>query len=144
MFNLNFLYNTTSLHKLNKNMILNIHDNGYFGKTNALKTLNFMQNTNYHQRYKINLLQFHNDNKFHISNTNQENKSSQLKILLTDFNNNNSIKPAIKLTKEKYLIKAKYINNRDINDINNKNHRNIKSYNNLNMNNIHLSNNRII
>ena len=63
---------------------------------------------------------------------------------MTDYNNNNSIKPAIKLPKEKYLIKAKYINNRDVNDINNKNHRNTKSYNNLNMNNIHLSNNGII
>ena len=63
---------------------------------------------------------------------------------MTDFNNNNSIKPAIKLPKEKYLIKVKYINNKDINDINNKNHRNIKSYNNLNINNIHLSNNGII
>ena len=147
MFNLNNIYNTTSLHKMNKNIINNIHNNGYFGKTNAFKTLNFMQKTNYHQRYNNNLLQLHNDNKFHISNTSQDNKSSSLKILVTDFNNNNAnIKPAIKLKKEKYLIKAKYANNREnnFNEINkNKNHRITKSYNNLNMNNIHLSNNGI-
>ena len=150
MFNLNNIYNTTSLHKMNKNIINNIHNNGYFGKTNAFKTLNFMQKTNYHQRYNNNLLQLHNDNnKFLISNTSQDNKSSSLKILVTDFNsnnNNNNVKPAIKLKKEKYLIKSKYVNNRENNiyELNkNKNHRITKSYNNLNMNNIHLSNNGI-
>ena len=152
MFNLNNIYNTTSLHKMNKNMINNIHNNAYFGKTNAFKTLNFMQKTNYHQRYNNNLLQLHNDNnKFHISNTSQDNKSSSLKVLVTDFNNinnnnNNIVKPTIKLQKEKYLIKSKYTNNRENNIYelnNNKNHRITKSYNNLNMNNIHLSNNGI-
>ena len=149
MFNLNNIYNTTSLHKMNKNIINNIHNNGYFGKNNAFKTLNFMQKTNYHQRYNNNLLQFHNDNKFHMSNTSQDNKSSSLKILVTDFNsnnNNNNIKSTIKLQKEKYLIKSKYANNKENNIYNinsNKNHRITKSYNNLNMNNIHLSNNGI-
>ena len=146
MFNLNNIYNTTSLHKMNKNIINNIHNNAYFGKNNAFKTLNFMQKTNYHQRYNNNLLQLHNDNnKFHISNTSQDNKSSSIKKLVTDFNNNN-IKPAIKLQKEKYLLKSKYANNKENNiyDINgNKNHKITKSYNNLNMNNIHLSNNGI-
>ena len=147
MFNLNNIYNTTSLHKMNKNIINNIHNNGYLGKTNAFKTLNFIQKTNYHQRYNNNLLQTHNENnKFYLSNTSQDNKSSSLKILVTDFNNNNSVKPAIKLKKEKYLIKSKYVNNRENNiyELNkNKNHRITKSYNNLNMNNMHLSNNGI-
>ena len=144
MFNLNNIYNTTSLHKMNKNIINNIHNNAYFGKTNAFKTLNFMQKTNYHQKYNNNLLQLHDNNKFHISNTSQDNKSSSLKILVTDFNNNP--KPAIKLQKEKYLIKSKYTNNKgnNIYDINrNKNQRITKSYNNLNMNNINLQNNGI-
>ena len=147
MFNLNNIYNTTSLHKMNKNIINNIHNNAYFGKTNAFKTLNFMQKTNNHQRYNNNLLQLHNENnKFHVSNTSQDNKSSSLKILVTDFNTNNNIKPAIKLQKEKYLLKSKYTNNKEnkIYDINNnKNHRITKSFNNLNLNNIHLSNNGI-
>ena len=148
MFNLNNIYNTTSLHKMNKNIINNIHNNAYFGKTNAFKTLNFMQKANNHQKYNNNLLQIHNENnKFHISNTSQDNKSSSLKILVTDFNNNNhNVKPTIKLQKEKYLIKSKYTNNRDHNIYNingNRNQRITKSYNNLNMNNIHLSNNGI-
>ena len=149
MFNLNNIYNTTSLHKMNKNIINNIRNNGYFGKTNAFKTLNFMQKTNYHQRYNNNLLQLPNDNnKFYISNTSQDNKSSSLKVLVTEFNNNNigKIKPAVRLQKEKNLLKTKYMNNKENNiyDINNNmNHRITKSYNNLNMNNIHLSNNGI-
>ena len=148
IYNLNNIYNTTSLHKLYKNIKNNIHNNGYAGKINPFKTLNFMQTTNHHQRYNNNFIQIHNnnDNKYHISNTSQENKSSSLKILVTDLNNPNHVKPTIKLQNEKDLIKSKYNNRENCNlfDLNNnKNHRITKSYNNLNLNNIHITNNGI-
>ena len=143
MYNLNNIYNTTSLHKLYKNLNHN-RNNGYLGKINPFKTLNFMQTGNhYHQRLNNNI-QINNDNRYHISNTSQENKSSSLKILVTDLNHNR-VQPAIKLRNEKDLIKSKY-NFRDNNiiDFNHgKNHRITKSYNNLNLNNIHLNNNGI-
>ena len=145
MYNLNNIYTTTSLHKLYKNLNNNIHNNGYSGKINPFKTLNFFQTSNHHQRYNNNIIQIPNDNKCLVSNTSQDNKSSSLKILVTELNNHTHMKPTIKLQNEKDLIKSKY-NNRDNNifDINNnKNHRITKSYNNLNLNNIHLTNNGI-
>ena len=146
MYNLNNIYNTTSLHKLYKNLNNINRNNGYLGKINPFKTLNFMQTTNhYHQRMNNNFIQINNDNRYHISNTSQDNKSSSLKILVTDLNNASRVKPTIKLRNEKDLIKSKY-NNRDNNifDLNhNKNHRITKSYNNLNLNNMHLNNNGI-
>ena len=144
MYNLNNIYNTTSLHKLYKNNNI-LNNNGYIGKINAFKTLNFMQTTKHHQRYNNNFVQIHNDNKYHISNTSQDNKSSSLKIIVTDLNNQNYVKPTIKLKNEKDLIKSKY-NYRENNifDLNNnRNHKITKSYNNLNLNNIHLTNNGI-
>ena len=142
IYNLNNIYNTTSLHKLYKNFNNNTRNNGYLGKMNPFKTLNFIQAANYHP--KNNNIQINKDNKYHISNTSQENKSSSLKILMTDFNNPNIVKPTIKLKNEKELIKSKY-NNKDFNNIfehnQNKNHRITKSFNNLNLNNIYLNNN---
>ena len=148
MYNLNNIYNTTSLHKLYKNINNNLHNNAYTGKINPFKTLNFLQTTNHHQKYNNNFIQIHNDynnNKYLISNTSQDNKSSSLKILVTELNNYNRVKPTIKLQNEKDLIKAKYSNkDNNIFDLNNnKNHRITKSYNNLNLNNIHLTNNGI-
>ena len=143
MYNLNNIYKTTSLHKLFKNLNNNNRNNAYIGKINPFKTLNFMQTTNHHQRYNNNFQINNIENKYHISNTSQDNKSSSVKILLTDLNNQNRVKPSIKLQNEKDLIKSKY-NNRDNNNIydfyNNKNHRITKSYNNLNLNNIHTNN----
>ena len=130
IYNLNNIYNTTSLHKLYKNINNNIHNNGYFGKINVFKTLNFIQTTNHLQKYNNNFVSNQNDNKGHISYTSQENKSSSLKVLVTDLNNQNHIKPNIKLQNEKDLIK-------------NKNHRITKSCNNLNLNNIISTNNFI-
>ena len=145
MHNLNNIYKTTSLHKFFKNLNNNNRNNIYIGKINPFKTLNFMQTTNHHQKYNNNFQINNNEIKYHISNTSQDNKSSSVKILLTDLNNQNRVKPSIKLKNEKDLIKSKY-NNRDNNNIyniyNNKNHRITKSYNNLNLNNFH-PNNRI-
>ena len=144
IYNLNNIYNTTSLHKLNKNINNSIHNNGYFGKINVFKTLNFIQTTNHLQKYNNNFVSNQNDNKGHISYTSQDNKSSSLKILVTDLNNQNHIKPTIKLQNEKDLIKSKYNRESNIFDLNNnKNHRITKSCNNLNLNNIIFTNNCI-
>ncbi len=143
MYNVNNIYNTTSLHNLYRNLNNNIHNNGYSGKINPFKTLNFLQTTNHHQRYNNNYIQNQNDNnKCFITNTSQDNKSSSLKILVTELNNQNRVKPTIKLQNEKDLIKSKYNNNKENNLIDtntHKNHRNTKSYNNLNLNNIHFT-----
>ena len=146
MYNLNSIYNTTSLNKLsNKNLNNKTNNNngyGYLGKMNPFKTLNFVQGTNAHQPYNNNYIQIHNikDNKYHISNTSEDNKYSSLKILLTDMNNPNRNKPNIKFQNEKDFLKSKY-NNKDNNiydlNHNNKNQRITKSYNNLNINNLH-------
>ena len=144
IYNLNNIYNTTSLHKLYKNINNNIHNNGYFGKINVFKTLNFIQTTNHLQKYNNNFVSNQNDNKGHISYTSQDNKSSSLKILVTELNNQNHIKPTIKLQNEKDLIKSKYNRESNIFDLNNnKNHRITKSCNNLNLNNIISTNNCI-
>ena len=144
IYNLNNIYNTTSLHKLYKNINNNIHNNGYFGKINVFKTLNFIQTTNHLQKYNNNFVSNQNENKGHISYTSQDNKSSSLKILVTDLNNQNHIKPTIKLQNEKDLIKSKYNRESNIFDLNsNKNHRITKSCNNLNLNNIISTNNCI-
>ena len=120
---------------------------GILGKINPFKTLNFMQITNHYQRYSNNNIRLNNfnDNRYHRSNTSQDNKSSSLKKLVTDLNNNQkSVKPTIKLENKKDLIKSKY-NAKDINykKNKNKNHRITKSFNNLNVNSIHLNNNDI-
>ena len=138
IYNLNNIYNTTSLHKLYKNINNNVHNNGYFGKISVFKTLNLIQTTNHLQKYNNNCV------PNHISYTSQDNKSSSLKILVTDLNNQNHIKPTIKLQNEKDLIKSKYNRENSIFDLNsNKNHRITKSCNNLNLNNIISTNNCI-
>ena len=145
IYNLNNIYNTTSLHKLYRNLNNNIKNNEFFGKINPFKTLNFIQTTKHHQRYNNNFIQIiSNDNKNYKSNKSQDSKSSSLKILVTDLNNKNQVKPSFKLQNERDLIKSKYSNkDKNIYNANNKNRRITKSFNNLNIKNIHLSNNGI-
>ena len=141
MYNLNNIYNTTSLHKLYKRSSNNKLNNmiGNNGKLNLFKTLNFLQARNNQQRYN-NLFLTNNGKKYQLSNTSQENRSSSLKVLHTDLNNTNNVKPTIKLQhKFKYITKHNFDNNFIENR---KPHQRItKSYNNLN--NIHISNNGI-
>ena len=143
MYNLNNIYNATSLQKFYKNTNKNNNINVNNGKMYPFKTLNFIGNSNYHQRYNNNLLLTNNGKKYQLSNTSQDNKSSSLKIFFTDLNNTNNSKPTIQMQHDKVLIKSKHTNNNEDNVLENRttNTHITKSYNNLN--NVYLGSNVI-